>query len=73
MRYIKMSNKTKIWLFVIVMGVALGWGLMAHLIAHGGSGSDCPSNYSCSAPSGGGGYDPGITDDRPDDHPVEAP
>jgi hypothetical protein len=73
MRYIKMTNKMKIWLAVIVIGVPLVWGLLYQHFAPGGSGSDCQSTNSCSAPSGGGGYDPGITDDHPADHPAEAP
>ncbi len=68
-----MSIKMRIWAPIIVLGVALVWGLVAQHFTQGGSGSDCPAGYSCSAPSGGGGYDPHTSDDRPVDHPVEMP
>ena len=58
-----MSDKTKIRVIVIVLGVALVWGLVFHLSGHGGSGSGCQSTNSCF----GSGYDSRITNDHSDE------
>ena len=67
-------EKIKVWSVGTILGLVLVF--VSYQYFTGGfaqSGSGCQPTNSCSAPSGGGGDGPGISDDHPADHPDGAP